>query len=131
LRDLLGVITDERMILLADPDPESRGELCEALVAAGYFVRAVATGMEAAQILIETVPRLIVLDLDLKWLSGRQLIEILKSHHHTARIPIIALVTFPIHLPGTTVLLRPIDPNRLLAVVDRVSAGHDLHRDHH
>ena len=118
------------MILLADPDPESRDALCEALVEAGYFVRAVATGMEAAQVLMETVPRLIVLDLDLKWLSGRQLIEILKSHHHTARIPIIALVTFPTYLPGITVLMRPIDPQRLLDVVDRVRAGYDLHRDH-
>ena len=44
---------------------------------------AVATGLEAAQVLMQTVPRLLVLDLDLKWLSGRQLIEVLRRNPRT------------------------------------------------
>ena len=44
------------MILIADPHPESRAELSHALADAGHRVVAVATGMEAAQVLIETRP---------------------------------------------------------------------------
>lgn len=117
------------MILLADPDPASRTALCEVLEAAGYDVRAVATGMEAAEVLMETIPRVVVLDLDLKWMSGRHLIEILKGHVHTARIPIVALTYGPTYLAGIAVLVRPIDPNRLLEIVERLPTAHDLCRD--
>jgi CheY-like chemotaxis protein len=86
---------------------------------AGYAVTAVATGLEAAQVLMQTVPRLIVLDLDVKWLSGRQLIEVLRHNRHTGLIPIVALAGAVEDLGGIPLLLRPVPGEQLLALVQR------------
>jgi CheY-like chemotaxis protein len=111
------------VILLADPDPTSRGVLRAVLEHAGYAVTAVATGLEAAQVLMQTVPRLIVLDLDLKWLSGRQLIGVLRHNRHTAVIPMVALGGSLEDLGGIPVLLRPVAADQLLAQVHRFLPG--------
>jgi len=116
------------VILLADPDPETRGELRDELEQAGHSVTAVATGLEAAQVLMQTVPRLIVIDLDLKWLSGRQLIELLRRNPRTYFIPIVAIAGAIEDLRGIPLLVRPVIAQQVLALVDRFlpSAGrHD------
>ena len=114
------------MILLADPDPETRGELRCDLEKAGHTVTAVATGLEAAQVLMQTVPSLLVIDLDLKWLSGRQLIELLRHNPRTYFIPIVALAGAVEALRGIPVLVRPVTVRQVLALVDRYipSASH-------
>lgn len=90
---------------------------------AGHTVTAVATGLEAAQVLMQTVPSLIVIDLDIKWLSGRQLIELLQRHPRTAFIPIVALAGAVEDLHGIPLLLRPVGTRQLLAQVERFLAG--------
>ena len=107
------------MILLADPDPGSRGVLCGVLEQAGFAVTPVATGLEAAQVLMQTVPSLIVLDLDLKWLSGRQLISVLRRNPGTYFIPLVALGGAVEDLGGIPLLLRPVVPEQLLVLVHR------------
>ena len=111
------------MILLADPDPDTRGELRCELEKAGHTVTAVATGLEAAQVLMQTVPRLLVIDLDLKWLSGRQLIELLRHNPRTYFIPIVALAGAVEDLRGIPVLVRPVTARQVLALVDRYLPG--------
>jgi len=117
------------MILIADPVPESRAELSRTLVDAGHRVVAVATGMEAAQVLIETRPGLIVLDLDLKWVTGWRLIDLLRRNAHLSRIPVLVLSAAPDGPSGVPLLLRPIDTREFLATVERLwhGAGHALY----
>jgi len=107
------------VILLADPDPETRGELRYELEKAGHLVTAVATGLEAAQVLMQTVPRLLVIDLDLKWLSGRQLIELLRHNPRTYFIPIVAMAGSVEDLRGIPLLVRPVAARQMLALVER------------
>jgi CheY-like chemotaxis protein len=111
------------VILLADPDPKSRAELCLLLEAAGHEVAAVATGTEAAAVLMERTPRLIILDLDLKWLSGRQLIDVLRRNHHTAHIPIVAMAMDTEPLDGIPTLVRPVTARDLIDCVERFAPG--------
>ena len=118
------------MILLADPDPTSRGDLLTALEQAGHTVTAVATGLEAAQVLMQTVPGLLVIDLDLKWLSGRQLIEVLRRNPRTCFIPIVALAGGLEDLRGIPVLVRPVPAAQLVSLVEHFLSGfrpHDRH----
>ena len=84
---------------------------------------AVATGLEAAQVLMQTVPGLLVIDLDLKWLSGRQLIELLRHNPRTYFIPIVALAGAVEDLRGIPVLVRPVTARQVLALVDRYLTG--------
>jgi CheY-like chemotaxis protein len=90
-------------------------------------VTEVATGLEAAQVLMQTVPRLLILDLDLKWLSGRQLIEVLRRNPGTSFIPIVALGGAVEDLRGIPLLLRPVDAEQLLTLVDRFLPGPTHH----
>jgi CheY-like chemotaxis protein len=115
------------VILLADPDPKSRAELHLLLETGGHEVVAVATGTEAAAVLMERTPRLIILDLDLKWMTGRQLIEVLRRNHHTAHIPIIALAMDDDAVQGIPTLVRPIAARDLVDCVDRL-LPHNGHR---
>jgi CheY-like chemotaxis protein len=108
------------MILIADPHPESRAELSRTLADAGHRVVAVATGMEAAQVLIETRPSLIVLDLDLKWVTGWRLIDLLRRNDHLARIPVLVVSDVADGPPGIPVLTRPVETEVLLATVQRL-----------
>jgi len=101
--------------------------LRSALEQAGHTVTEVATGLEAAQVLMQTMPRLLVLDLDLKWLSGRQLIEVLRRNPRTSLIPIVALGGAVEDLRGIPLLLRPVDTEQLLALVDRFLPGPTHH----
>jgi len=108
------------MILIADPSPDSRAQLSRALAEAGYRVIAVATGMEAAQVLIETRPRLIILDLDLKWVTGWRLIDLLRRNDHLARIPVLVLSSTRAGPPGIPLLTRPIDCETFVETVERL-----------
>lgn len=116
------------MILIADPLPESRAQLSRALVQAGYRVIAVATGMEAAQVLMEVRPKLIVLDLDLKWVTGWRLVDLLQRNDHLARIPVLVLSTSFDGPPGVPLLTRPIDCDVFVETVERLWAAttHDV-----
>src|SRR5262245_29027043 len=108
------------MILIADPLPESRAELSRTLIEAGHHVVAVATGMEAAQVLIETRPRLIVLDLDLKWVTGWRLIDLLRRNEHLARSPVLVLSRLGDGPSGIPLITRPIDPHVFRETVVRL-----------
>jgi CheY-like chemotaxis protein len=87
------------------------------------MVTAVATGLEAAQVLMQTVPRLLLIDLDLKWLSGRQLIELLRHNPRTYFIPIVAIAGGVEDLRGIPLLVRPVVARQVLALVDRYLTG--------
>jgi CheY-like chemotaxis protein len=87
------------------------------------MVTAVATGLEAAQVLMQTVPRLLLIDLDLKWLSGRQLIELLRHNPRTYFIPIVAIAGAVEDLRGIPLLVRPVIARQVLALVDRYLTG--------
>jgi len=90
---------------------------------AGHVVTAVATGLEAAQVLMQTVPSLLIIDLDVKWLSGRQLIELLRHNPRTYFIPIVALAGGVEDLRGIPLLVRPVAGRQLLAQVERFLSG--------
>lgn len=78
--------------------------------------------------LMQTVPRLIVVDLDIKWLSGRQLIEVLRRNPRTSVIPIVAVGGAVEDLRGVPLLLRPVDAEQLRALVNRF-LPHTGHHD--
>jgi CheY-like chemotaxis protein len=112
------------MILIADPSPDSRDHLSRVLTAVGYQVIAVATGMEAAQVLMETNPRLILLDLDLKWVTGWRLIDLLRKNARLSRTPVLVLAAdTAATVTGVPMLQRPVDTTELVITVERLCNG--------
>ena len=78
-------------ILVVEDDPVLRTFYRSALAIAGYAVVAVADGISALQWIESDLPSLILLDLSLPRLGGRDVQRELKSHANTRHIPIMVV----------------------------------------
>jgi CheY-like chemotaxis protein len=78
-------------LLLAEDDEFSRDMLTRRLQRNGYEVTAVADGREALAVALQLRPDLILMDLDMPVMDGRNAMRLLKTDVRTFRIPIIIL----------------------------------------
>lgn len=81
-------------ILLIDDEAEIRNLLTRALSARGYQVSSAASGAEAKRILLDTVPDLIISDLQLEDTDGLALIADLKRSNPMTEIILLTGVLF-------------------------------------
>lgn len=75
-----------KKVLVVDPDPGSTRLLREALVAEGYETAHTASGGEAIVLAISWQPELVILDLSLPDIEGREVIRVLRKHSPVAII---------------------------------------------
>jgi DNA-binding response OmpR family regulator len=78
-------------ILAIEDDPSFRDLLELHLHAAGHTVRTAADPEEGLRALLEDPPELILLDLDLPYLSGFEVLEALRSDVASRAIPVIVI----------------------------------------
>jgi CheY-like chemotaxis protein len=83
--------TGKREILIAEDDPLNRVLLATFLEEAGYRVGVAANGMQALKLIRESMPDLVITDVNMPEMNGLELCRRLRSHHKLARIPIIML----------------------------------------
>lgn len=111
-----------RKILIVEDDSQLRELYRNALRTAGYVVAAVEDGADALRQIEHSLPSLVVLDLALPRLGGRDVHRELKARPETRNIPVIIV-------SGTDmadvdakqfayVLRKPCDPDRLVDAVD-------------
>ncbi len=84
-------MSDDALIYIADDEPELLAVMQEALETAGYRVQAYPTGdalLEAAE---ETVPDLILLDINMPGRSGWEIRGALRDMDQTSQVPVIAV----------------------------------------
>jgi len=79
------------MILAIEDDPSFRDLLRLHLQSAGHSVQAAADPEEGLRAVLEDPPELILLDLDLPYLSGFEVLEALRSDEASRRIPVIII----------------------------------------
>jgi CheY-like chemotaxis protein len=77
----IGLVVDDSMLI--------RYTVCRFLEERGFAVESATNGVEALQILERVRPDLIVTDMNMPKMSGRELITALKKNPETAGIPII------------------------------------------
>jgi len=77
------------MALVVDDSMLIRYTVCRYLEERGYSVESATNGAEALELLTRIQPDLIVTDLVMPKMSGRELITALKSKPETARVPIV------------------------------------------
>jgi CheY-like chemotaxis protein len=113
--------------LIIEDDPDQRDAVAVALESEGYSVVHASTGLEALDLLQHgTRPCLILLDLMMPEMDGVQFRgEQLKSDE-LARIPVIVMSAFgqatrAKYLRVAEYLRKPVELDRLLAVVERVA----------
>jgi two-component system, OmpR family, phosphate regulon response regulator PhoB len=111
-------------VLVVEDDGPTREMYRFALIQNGYSVTAVDDGLAALRVIEAGAPDIIVLDMALPRLGGRDVLRELRANPATRTLPIIIVTgTDVTHLNEralTPVLQKPIDPEALVREVDDV-----------
>lgn len=115
-------------LLIVEDDPEMRRVTRGLFERAGFRTTAVENAEGALAEMVQAVPDLVLIDIQLPGLSGVKLLEILRGDPRTAALPVIlvtALRRGPEKVLGLQTgaddyVTKPYDPNELLARVEAV-----------
>lgn len=80
-----------KTILVVEDDSDMRALINHSLLNAGYIVRAVSNGLEAAASCLTLTPDLIISDIHMPRMDGFEMVMILKSEPALKDIPVIFL----------------------------------------
>ena len=109
------------VVLVVEDDPAARELYRSILRQAGLSVVAVEDGFAALQVVETRPPEVVVLDLALPRVSGRDVYRELKARPDTRGIPIIVVTGHDVsdldQGDFASVLQKPLDPNDLLSAV--------------
>ncbi len=117
-----------RTILLADDHEDNRLALLTVLEREGYRTLGAANGHQAVQVAREHQPDLILMDLAMPVMDGRQAMQELRANPQTARIPIVVLTAMALSVDRDRLvsegfdglLIKPCMPPNLVAEVRRI-----------
>lgn len=111
-------------LLLVDDDHDMLEVIGMLLDAAGYSVRTATNGQEALEAVADHMPALIVLDMIMPVMDGRQFVQVFRERYGGA--PPIVVLTAAEHarsrcqgLEVSDVLPKPFDVTKLMEVVER------------
>lgn len=116
-----------RTILLADDHEDNRLALLTVLEREGYRTLGAANGQEAIKVAREHQPDLILMDLAMPVMDGRQAMRELRADERTAGIPIVVLTAMALSVDEDRLvaegfdglLIKPCMPPHLVAEVRR------------
>jgi CheY-like chemotaxis protein len=117
-----------RTILLADDHEDNRLALLTVLEREGYRTLGAANGQQAVDVAREHMPDLILMDLAMPIMDGRQAMLQLRADERTARIPIVVLTAMALTVDRDRLvaegfdglLIKPCMPPHLVAEVRRM-----------
>jgi CheY-like chemotaxis protein len=115
-------------VLLVEDDDHIREVFAELLSSEGFAVRTAANGREALDILDEWRPNLILLDLDMPEMNGREFRAEQRRNPQLAPIPVIVLSAGVLaasveDLQAAEFMAKPCDIDALVAAIRRATDG--------
>ena len=110
---------DDRFILVVDDDTDSREALRDLLDVCGYRVRTAANGSEALAMIAAAVPALVLMDLHMPEMDGREALARIRATARRAPMPIAIVSGEELRVDGYETFRKPIDTQRLLEFVGR------------
>jgi CheY-like chemotaxis protein len=111
-------------ILIVDDEPDVLFLLRITLESAGYNVSEAAHGREALEAVRAAKPNLLVTDLMMPVMDGRELIRHIREEPEIADIPIMLLSANPPKVSGADVIMqKPFAPKELMRVIDEMVSG--------
>lgn len=117
------------LIMIADPDEEERGLMRAILKLVGFDVIEATNSHQAAKLLRECSPDLLVIDLALSRLPGNDGVERIRREAARPKLPIVAVSTKETNAPphglkaSTAFLLKPVEYEQFYVLVDRFLPG--------
>lgn len=117
-----------RTILLADDHEDNRFALLTVLAREGYRTLGACNGQEAVELCREHLPDLVLMDLAMPVMDGRQAMRILKQDPRTEHIPVVVLTAMALSVDRdglvaegfVELLTKPCMPPHLIAEVRRL-----------
>jgi len=76
-------------ILVIDDDVDIAGTTARLLTSHGYNVRTHDRGFNSTNLIDQVRPKLVLLDVNMPFLSGDQLVDVIKRYRNLAHIPIV------------------------------------------
>jgi len=114
-------------ILLVEDHADTQAILFHLLTAAGCRVSLADNGQEALDLLDGGMrPAVVIVDLLLPRVTGRELIAVLQSDRTLREIPIVVITASPrddVHVVADAVFEKPLDFDRVVATVKRLAAA--------
>jgi CheY-like chemotaxis protein len=111
-------------VLIVDDEPDMLYLLRLTLETAGYEVQEAAHGAEALDTIRASRPDLVVTDLMMPVMDGRELIRRMRESPGTADIPIMVLSANPGNISGADVVMhKPFHPRDLTRTIDEIVGG--------
>lgn len=115
-------------ILVVDDEIDSRDFVAFVLEQAGAIVTSVASGVEALQAVVASVPDLIVSDIGMPEMDGYMLLQKIRVLEQTRQVPAIALTAYAGEINQQQALgagfqthvTKPVEPAELVALVARL-----------
>ena len=128
VRDVYTGIQRSRKILIVDDDRGIHLTMTPVLTAAGFEVASAISGEEGLHLVRTLNPRLVILDVIMPKLKGREVCSQMKADPATKHIPVIFLtakdspddIQAELRVGAVGHLTKPVNPKRLLAEVRRV-----------
>ena len=119
------------VVLVAEDDPHALSGYLEFLGRSGYVATGSADGKEALGIAVETVPDIVVTDINMPGLDGFGLAAALRADRRTRHVPLLGMTGHwntemqneAARSGFSAMLLKPCMPAHLLAEVERL-LGH-------
>ena len=116
------------MILVAEDDPHALSGYLEFLCRSGFVATGSADGKEALSIAVETLPDIVVTDINMPGLDGFALAAALRADRRTRHVPLLGMtghwnteMQIEAQRSGFSAMLaKPCMPAHLLAEVERV-----------
>ncbi len=108
-----------RDILIVDDEDDIRDTLASILRDEGYRVHTARHGVEALEIMGATLPAMIITDLTMPFMDGRQFVEALHANARLKEIPTIVITAGANagSFPSTKVFGKPLNLDTLLRTI--------------
>ena len=119
---------ESMMVLVAEDDPHALSGYLEFLGRSGYVATGSADGKEALGLAVETIPDIVVTDINMPGLDGFGLAAALRADRRTRHVPLLGMTGHwntemqneAARSGFSAMLLKPCMPAHLLAEVERV-----------
>ena len=120
---------DDLLAFIVEDHLDAATIFSEALRAAGFKTEVIQSGDVAMERLSETVPNMVILDLNLPQVSGTEILAHIRSDDRLAETCVIVATAHPQLADGVQgeadlVLLKPISFTQLRSLAARLSSSH-------
>ena len=121
----------KQLVLVVEDDPDIALMMSVSLRLAGHEVATAATGESALARLSERRPGVLVLDLGLPGIGGREVLRRVREDAALVTLPVVVVsahaapptISEMIHLGCDRYLTKPFDPRELVKAVDELPGG--------